>query len=116
MGIDLFQTGDPVAFSLEPPDLLFRHIRIDDNATLGLAIPDDDDTELRSEGAQVAAIAPRDGDVVESHRFVFCGARVKGGGEGGIRTHVGRNAPIAFRVRAVVTASVPLRDQRRNGR
>ena len=33
----------------------------------------------------------------------------KNGGEGGIRTHVGRNAPNRFRVGAVVTASVPLR-------
>src|SRR3990170_186600 len=33
----------------------------------------------------------------------------KSGGEGGIRTHVGRNAPNRFRVGAVVTASVPLR-------
>src|SRR5690348_14886383 len=30
------------------------------------------------------------------------------GGEGGIRTHVGRLAPNRFRVGAVVTASVPL--------
>ena len=31
------------------------------------------------------------------------------GGEGGIRTHVGRYAPNRFRVGAVMTASVPLR-------
>ena len=30
------------------------------------------------------------------------------GGEGGIRTHVGRNAPNRFRIGAVMTASVPL--------
>jgi predicted component of type VI protein secretion system len=38
------------------------------------------------------------------------------GGEGGIRTHVGRNAPNRFRVGAVVTASVPLRGSRAGAR
>ena len=44
--------------------------------------------------------------------FYVSGLAVRYGGEGGIRTHVGRNAPNRFRVGAVMTASVPLQETR----
>jgi len=63
----LFETSDGVTLPAEPGNFFGRYIGVYDDAAPVFAVTDDDDTELRPESAQVTAITPGDGDVVEGH-------------------------------------------------
>ena len=65
MGVYRFEAGDRVTVPSEPGNLFGRYIGVHDDAAPVFAVADDDDTELWPESAQVTAVTPSDGDVVE---------------------------------------------------
>jgi hypothetical protein len=67
MVVHLLKTSNGVTLPAEPGNLFGRYIGVHDDAAPVFAVADDDDTELGSESAQVTAVTPGDGDVVEGH-------------------------------------------------
>lgn len=67
VAVHLFKTSDGVTLPGEPGNPFGRYIGVHDDATPVFAVADDDDTELRPQRAQVTAVAPGNGDVVEGH-------------------------------------------------
>ena len=65
--VHLFKTSDGVTLPGEPGNLFGRYVGVHDDAAPVFAVADDDDTELRPQRAQVTAVTPGDGDVVEGH-------------------------------------------------
>ena len=64
--VHLLDARDAIALSLQPRDLFGRNKGIDNDAPLLLAITDDDDPELGSQFRQVATVASRHRNMIES--------------------------------------------------